>query len=171
MLGIYILFLAMVWLGVAIGLVLLVTKILPERWWRDPLRVLLILAVLPLPIVDDVFGGMQFKQLCKENSAIHVDRATAEGRTVYLADVSPRKLSGTWVPVTLTEWRYVDAKTGKTVLSYNTLTAGPGLFRLAGAPLTFKGYCAPGGSRGVANDLLKQLHITVIKRPTTAGPR
>lgn len=171
MLGMYILFLAMVWLGVAIGLVLLVTKILPERWWRDPLRALLIVALLPLPIVDDILGGIQFKRLCKENSVIHVDRATAEGRTVYLADDPLRELSGTWVPITVVQWRYVDAKTGDTVLSYNVLEAASGLFHLTSVPLTFKGYCAPGGSRGVANDLLKQLHITVIKRPATATAR
>jgi len=171
MMGLYLLFLAVVWLAVAIGLVSLLTRYLPARWRKNPLRALLILALLPLPIVDDILGGIQFKQLCKENSVIHVERATAEGRTVYLADVPLRELSGTWVPITVVEWRYVDAKTGDTVLSYNVLTAASGLFHLTSVPLTFKGYCAPGGSGRVADDLLKQLHITVIKRPTTAGPR
>ncbi|MDA8109954.1 MAG: hypothetical protein M0015_15185, partial [Betaproteobacteria bacterium] len=162
-------FLAVVWLTIAIGLVVLVTRKLPPRWWKAPLRALLVIAVFPLPLIDEIVGGIQFRQLCRENATIHVDQTTAAGRTVYLADVPNRQLEGTWVPVTLTEWRYVDVKTGATVISYNTLAAAPGYLHLSGAPLTFKGYCAPGGSRRTANDLLRDLHITVIERPKDAG--
>ena len=96
-----------------------------------------------------VGGGRQFKQLCEANSTIHVDRATAAGRTVYLAETPDVEIKGTWVRVVLKPWRFVDAMTGELVVSYNTLQAQGGRFLKVSEghePLTFNGYCAPAES-------------------------
>ena len=77
-------------------------------------RELMVFAVLlPLPALDEIVGGRQFEKLCKENSTIQVNRATAVGRTVYSTQQPSVEIKGTWVRITLQPWRYVDATTGE----------------------------------------------------------
>lgn len=166
MMGPYLLFLAAAWLAIVIGLALLVTRKVPDRWWKVPLCAVLVVAILPLPILDDIIGGIQFRQLCRENSIIHVNRAQAAGRTVFRAKPVHRVIKGTWVRVVANEWRFVDATTGETVINYNTFDAGRGFFHPTGAPLTFNGYCAPPGYAG-PKALLKKLGVTRVENPVT----
>lgn len=171
MTGIFLLFVVVLWLVIAYWLTKLITIKLPKNGWRILVRVLLFFVLLPLPLADEIVGKRQFEQLCKENSTFQFDRATAVGKTVYLTDIPDIQIKDTWVPVRLEQWRYVDAATGELIFSYNILHAKGGeLIRMLGisggdTPLTFKGYCAPGGSRIHAINLFKELGITVTKHP------
>jgi hypothetical protein len=106
-------------------------------------------ALLAAPLADELIGGRQFEQLCKDNATIQVDRATAVGKTVYFVPQPAIEVKGTWVRVVLKPQRFVDARTGETVVTYNELIAGGGrLIRTlgiseGGVPLIFKGTCAP----------------------------
>jgi|SRR6266850_8601886 len=160
MIGLFVLFLAIVWLIVSIALAIYVTRKLPPRWWRVPVGVLLAVVLYPLPVIDSIVGRMQFERLCRENSAIHVD-AKAAGRTVYLAEARKTLVKGTWVPVVLTEWRFVDANTGETVVTYSTLVAGGGFFRLGDGSA---GSCAPKDQPASAESF-RTLGITYIEPP------
>jgi hypothetical protein len=176
MTGIYLVFAFLIWLLLLYGIVVVVTIMLPKRWWRALIRVLLFIGLLPFPLVDEIFGKAQFEQLCKENSTIQVDRAKAVGKTVYLADLADSEIKGTWVRVVSKPWRYVDVKTGETVVSYNTLQAVGGRFiRALGisegdVPLTFKSTCVP-SNRPAAAKAFRELGINYIERPASKSEK
>lgn len=168
MTGILLLFVIMIWLAVVIRLSKIITNKLPETWWRNPVGLLVFAMLLPLPLIDEIVGGRQFEQLCKDNSVIQVDRATARGKTVYFDPQPDVEIKGTWVRIVLQPWRHVDATTGNPVVIYNTLIAVGGWFiRMlgiseGGMPLTFYGTCRP---KENPNELFKTLEITVLDRP------
>lgn len=170
MTGILLLFVIVIWLAIVIWLSKIITKKLPTTWWRIPVGLVIFAVLLPLPLIDEIVGGRQFERLCKENSTIQVDRATAVGKTVYLAQTPDLEIKGTWVRVVIQPRRFVDATTGETVISFNDLIAVGGRFiRTLGIsegsmPLTFKGWCQPGDQYALEK-LVKELNITLIRRP------
>ena len=165
--GLILLFVILLWLAFAIWLSKFITKKLPIAWWRIPVGILVFAVLLPLPALDEIVGGRQFEKLCKENSTIHVNRATAVGRTVYAAQTPDVEIKGTWVRVTLKPRRFVDATTGEVVVSYNRLQAVGGRFLKISeghVPLTFNGTC-DSGDQYTMEKLFKELQITLIRRP------
>ncbi len=168
--GILLLLVILIWVAIANWLAKIATKKLPMSWWRIPVRVLFFIAMIPLPIVDELVARPQFEKLCKDNSTIQVDRATAVGRTVYLAQMPDVEISGTSVRVVLQPRRFVDVTTHEVVVSYNGLIAvGGGFVQALGVsegrvPLTFKGWCKPGDQYAL-DELFKELNITLIRRP------
>ena len=119
MTGFYLLFVAALWLAFVVWFSKTVTKKLPMDTWRVPVALAVFAAVLPLPLLDEIVAGRQFEQLCKDNAEIQVNRVTAAGKTVYF-DSQPRiEVEGTWVRVVLQPYRYIDATTRETVVSYN----------------------------------------------------
>ncbi len=161
--GILLLIVAALWLLIAFFLAKAIAHVLPKVWWAYVLRVVVFLALLPLPLIDEIVGKSQFEQLCRENSTIQLDRAKTAGKTVYLADQPSIEAKGTWVSVVIQPWRYVDATTGETVVSYNTLQAGRRFFLTHFGTLTFNGYCAPGG-RVDPVKLFKEIGVTQVQR-------
>ena len=162
------LFLAALWIAAAYRIARIATRILPASGWRALVGVLLFLVLLPLPLADEIVGKVQFERLCEEDATIHVDRAKAAGRTVYLADLPSSEASGTWVRIVVKPWHYLDAKTNEVVISYNVLWASGGrvirtLGDTGGAPLTFRGYCQP--KNLVSPDkLFEELKVKRIQR-------
>ena len=144
MTGIYLLFVVAVWCVIVKFLTRLIMKKIPMKWQSKPLYAVFFMVLLPLPLIDEIVGKQQFEFLCKENSTIQVNKTTSIGRTVYLMPNRDIELQGTWVSISLHPWIFVDATTGETVLSYNTLRAKRKLGIFEGhLPLTFQGYCAP----------------------------
>ena len=170
MTGIYLLFIAAIWLAVVILLSKIITQKLPIATWRIPVAVVLFAALLPLPLIDEIVGGRQFEQLCKDNSTIQVNRVTAVGKTVYSVPQPRVETKGTWVRVVLQPYRYVDATTGEAVVSYNELIAvGGWLTRslgLGGSPLTFRGNCVPANRPGSVQTF-EAFGINYIEPPIT----
>ncbi len=171
MTGILLLFVAGIWLAIVIWLSKFITKKLPEMWWRTPVGIVVFAVLLPLPLVDEIVGGRQFEQLCKDNSTIQVDRVTAVGKTVYFDPQPDVEIKGTWVRVVLKPQRFVDATTGEPVVSYNELTARGGRFIRVlgisqGMPLTFKGSCVPENRPG-SIETFKPFGINYIEPPIT----
>ena len=174
MTGLFLLLVALIWLAVVIGLSTFVTRKLPMATWRIPSAMVVFVVLLPLPLIDEIVGGWQFERLCQENSAIQIDRVTAVGKTVYLADLPDVDISGTWVHVVLHPRKFVDATTGELVVSFNDLIAVGGRFiqtlgiSEGGVPLTFKGWCQP-GDQYTLEKILKDLNMTLIRRPTKSN--
>lgn len=170
MTGIYLLFVAALWLAFVIWLSKKVTKKLPMDTWRVPVAMVVFAAMLPLPLIDEIIGGRQFEQLCKDNAQIQVNRETAVGKTVYYVPEPGIEIKNMWLRAVLQPYRYVDATTGDLVISYNILTASGGRFIQAlgisegGMPLTFQGSCVPAKN---PKDLIKELSITALDRPQT----
>lgn len=174
MTGLFLLFVTVLWMTVVVCLSKIVTKRLPMTWWRLPVGFLMFLVLLPLPLIDEIVGGRQFEQLCKENSTIQVDRATAAGKTVYFVPQPDVEIKGTWLRVVLKPQRFVDASTGEVVIGLNKLVASGGwLVRTlgiseGGVPLTFKGWCQP-VDQHTWDMLLNDLNMVVIRRRANIG--
>lgn len=160
---------AVLWLAVAGSIAAFVFRKLPGQIWRAPISALLFLALVPLPLIDEIVGKIQFEQLCRENSTIQVDRAKAAGKTVYLVVQPSVEVPGTWVRVVLQPWRFVDLNSGETIVSYNTLQAVGGVFirtlgiSEGGVPLLFKGSCAP-VNRPASVQTFKELGINYVEQ-------
>lgn len=172
MTGILLLLVAVAWVAFVIWLSKIITRKLPMPTWRIPAAMVIFAVLLPLPLIDEIVGGRQFEQLCKVNSTILVDRVTAVGRTVYLAQTPDVEIKGTWVRVVLQPRQFVDATTGETVVSFNDLIAVGGWFiRMlgiseGGMPLTFKGTCVPANRPG-SIETFKAFGINYIEPPIT----
>lgn len=170
MIGIFFFFLVAVWFFFTWWLTLFLTRRMESGPKTTVVECLLFLILLVLPLIDEIVGGIQFAQLCKANSTVQFDRMKAAGKTVYLSDVEDINVKGTWVPIRLQPWRYIDAVTGEPIVTFNILHATGGwLIRTLGifegnAPISFNSYCAPGGSRAYVYDLFRKLNIKNIDR-------
>lgn len=170
MIGLYVLLLLAAWFIAVCVVVTLVARKLVPKPWRVLVGVVAVVALFPLPLIDEIVGGVQFARLCNENAQIVVDRDSARGRVVYRADVPQKRIKGTWVPVLETKWLFIDAKTGEIVVSYSTFDAGPGFLHISGGPLLFKGYCAPGGHVNPGK-LLDKLGVRRVERSEMKGSK
>ena len=166
--GLYLLFVAAVWLALIVAAAYATTSRIKDSVLRVVVMLPLIGLLLPLPLVDEFVGKRQFERLCKDNSTIQVDRAAAVGKTVYFVPQPAVDVKRTWVRVVLRPHEFVDVVTGESVISYNELMASGGrLSRALGisegaVPLTFIGNCALDENPRV---LLKSLSVSVIDRP------
>ena len=167
MTGLLLIFVAVIWLVIALFLIAFIASKIPGRVLSLAISIPLFIVLLPMPLMDEIIGGRQFEQLCKENSTIQVDRKTASGRTVYFDEVPDEIIKDKWMPIRLERWRFVDATTGELVMSYNILHATRSWLRLteSGYPFTFDGYCSPNLGHSF-NDKFAEYGITYI-RPTT----
>ena len=169
--GILLLAMAPIWILFVCWLSDVFTKWLPTQW-RIPVFIFLLAAFIPLPLIDEIVGGWQFKELCAANSQIQIDRAAAAGKTVYLSQTADAEINGTWVRVVLKPWRFVDVVTGETIVSYNTLTADGGLlyggFTEGGVPMTFAGHCSPINAPA-SIQTFKPFGIDLIEPPKRTG--
>lgn len=171
MTGLLLLFIAAVWIAMVVALAYATTKRIEDAVWRSVVALVLVVVLIPLPLINEIVGKHQFEQLCKDNAVIHVDRATAFGKTVYLAESTDVEIKGKWLRFVVKPWRYVDVTTGETVVSYNTLMAEGGLFfrmiRISegGVPLIFKGSCYPSELVDLQK-LFQELNVTQIQRST-----
>jgi hypothetical protein len=165
---------AVVWLAIALFLASFIARRLFKKSWQPLIALALIIVLVPLPLIDEIVGGMQFRQLCKQHSLIRMNPVTAPGRTVYLADLPDVEIVGTWVRVVSKPWQFVDVKTGEPVVSYYTLHASGGWLIHAlpvsdgSAPLTFSGFCAP-INRPASTGTFKQLGIDYVEPPVKKG--
>ncbi|HNI74674.1 MAG TPA: hypothetical protein PLX65_14305 [Accumulibacter sp.] len=167
--GLILFFVVGLWVVLVVWLSKVVATRIPAERWRLPVGLLVFSVLAPLPILDELVGARQFERLCQENFTIKVDRATAVGRTVYLNPTPSFVVEGTWVPIIVQPWRYVDVTTGETVLSYNTLRAKGGRFLKVSegqVPITFKGSCEPTGVP-YSIETFKVFGINYIEPPIT----
>lgn len=133
---------------------------------RGIARILLTAILIPVPVLDEVVGYYQFSSMCEENAYIHVDRF-ARGKTVYSAGGQHTKARGTWLPIRLDQWNYVDVVNNKLVFGYVEIQAQGGLlFHLISegdVPLIFSGRCLPKEFEN-GKDPMKSLRLNVIER-------
>lgn len=167
MIGISLLFLAIVWIALSAW----TTKIITSRIKSKPIRFSVVLgllaALLPLPLLDELVAKRQFEQACKAYTTVQLDHRTATGRTLVFDPRPNSEIDGSWVRIVSQPHRFVDPETGEVVLSYNTLIAEGGILsRLArisegGSPLLFRGSCGP---QEDIRGLIKRLDIEMQDR-------
>jgi hypothetical protein len=141
-------FLAIVglWVWLAFKLSRFISGRLVQGRWAKPLTALLFLVLLPLPIIDEIIGGFQFRALCDRDAKLvfNVDPASLKGKTVRsVADPLNRSVEGSFVRIHQSNYRYYDADDGRELLRYTEFYAKGGLLTraLSGqsdiTPLTF----------------------------------
>lgn len=172
MIGMFLLLVVVAWLALVVWLSKVISRRAPVKW-RATVAILIFAVLLPLPIVDEIVGGRQFKKLCNEHGSITVDRAKAIGRVVYLADVPDVELTDAWVRVVLKPWIFLDASTQQPILKFESLMADGGRFvsflRLSQGtvPLIFHGNCQPKETEDLRK-LFSELGLTQVQRASIA---
>jgi hypothetical protein len=149
----------------------IVAKI-PNEGWRAAAAVVLFPALLIAPIADDIIGGLQFRALCEEKTAIRVDESRAAGKTVSL--IRDRSIQVPWslVPAIEQPWRYADVDTQEVLVSFSTLDARGGwLIRALGvsetdSPITFSRSCGPADRSSVFQELnIRKVEDSIPRKP------
>ncbi|MFE8643840.1 hypothetical protein ACFX58_01985 [Sphingomonas sp. NCPPB 2930] len=145
---------------------------LPDRPWRAWVKWLIFALLLPLPLIDEIVGGWQFKELCEAN-VVWVNKEAARGKSVYREPGSYQMpVSGTWVKVWKMTFRYLDLENNAPIVSFDQYSAEGGHFfpgfDSGHDPLTFKGECHPPGT--FDKGFLGNLGFTEVKRPKSIEP-
>jgi hypothetical protein len=113
------------------------------------------------PVVDDIIGGFQFRNLCDRGIEPVYDEEKIRGKTLQLKNTQDRIIKKV-VPIREQVWNWVDSNTGETLISYkNYYASGGWLSHLIGfpqssPPYTFDGSC---GSREI-QDIFDKFNIT-----------
>ncbi|MBU1393472.1 MAG: hypothetical protein KJ856_10450 [Gammaproteobacteria bacterium] len=114
-----------------------------------------------MPVADDIAGGIQFRKLCAENTAVFIDYENARNATIQLVRQDD-KIINKIIPIREDVRDWVDSRTGKTLIKYTYLNARGGwLSHLVGfpqgsPPYTFDGSC--GAKKPVS--IMEKLNIT-----------
>lgn len=137
-------------------------------WSRAVLKILVFAVLLPLPLIDEIVGGIQFHSLCSSHTVINFDREKTSGKTIYFEPTPVTHIADLWLPVRLQRWRFVAPETGEVLVSYETLHANGGwltrTLRISegNVPLMFKESCAP---KEDLRQLFSALQIKVLDKP------
>lgn len=165
MTGLALLALGSAWLWLVVKLATWAASRLERGVVRVGTGLLVFAVVLPLPVVDEIVGGFQFEELCRQYSAQAIDEQHAMNRrVVFELPRNAQFLEGTAVEIRIDPHVYRDAETNQVLISYHTLHAKGGWFirtlgiSEANSPLLFRSGCAPKDQ----DAFKKKFNITVI---------
>ena len=121
MIGLFILFVACLWLLLAVIFGFKIPKWLGLTRYRITFSILLSLLILIAPVADEVIAYPQVMALCKNDKlyalAPEMGESKATGRTVYYTEKKePVKVWPSTVKVSRTDMVYLDAVTKESVL-------------------------------------------------------
>jgi hypothetical protein len=150
MTGILLIGVALTWLAI----VALTSVLIAKRIARVPMRIAVgvpaFIALLILPVADELVGSRQFEALCQRYATQYIDKENARNRSVlYVPRGADQYAEGTAVRIRIDPIVYRDTETGRVLVSYNTVHAEGGwLIRSlgvseSGGPLLFNQGCAP----------------------------
>lgn len=166
MTGLYLLAVLAILSGVAVLVARRITRPIQNAWLRIGATALLTVAFMALLVVDELIGGYQFRQLCKENAVLRIDPEKARGRTVKVV-IDPSNEILPWTPITIyhSHLIFLDVRTNEQIAEYDRYVAKGGWFiRLLGisegnAPITIG---LPGCSPRNSGTFPKQYGLTLI---------
>jgi hypothetical protein len=129
--------------------------------WRWPVVALAFVALLPLPVADELIARPQIERLCRDGAVFKIDEQNIRGRRVKsFAEPLNEAVPGIAIPVTFTRTVYRDESSGEELatLGYYYVKGGA-LVRTLGfsessSPMFVRSYCAPNeGGHEAANRL------------------
>lgn len=167
--GLLLLGVVLLWLVTAISFAVIAAKflasILKRSWIKSVVGLLLVAVLIPLPLVDEIIGGIQFRKLCDKYAVQYIDEKNATNRKVfYVPRGEDLYAEGTAVHIQINPEVYKDVETKKVLVSSHTLIATGGwLIRALGisetdSPLLFNRGCSPPNP----DEFKKKFNITVI---------
>lgn len=132
-------------LGLAVLLSRHVTRHIQNRFVRSAAIAAMTLGIMSLLVIDELIGGYQFRQLCRENAVLRIDAEKARGHTVRTVfDPLNESLPGKAIAIFHSHKSYRDVSTNKEIASNEWYFAKGGWFvRLLGIsetndPITFE---------------------------------
>jgi hypothetical protein len=115
--------------------------------WRWSTVVALFVALVPLPLADEIAGKFQFEKECRTRAVLIVDAERVRGKTLRRVATQSHLTGG---PLDIEQWdnRFVDPQTGEVLASYRWLRVSGGvisrMFLDSGKPISFSpSTCAP----------------------------
>ncbi len=169
----------LLFLAVAGAWLLLAAKIaalLTERWRKQSKRMLLaplaFAVVFPLPLLDEIIGGFQFRALCQEGAVPRYEENKLRGRTVRMrlephpevprVMQTPTRAVRAFIPINERSIDWLDVETGEILLSYKAYTAKGGvLIRALGISSTDGPLIVyPRSCAANSGPIFKQLNVT-----------
>jgi hypothetical protein len=151
--GLFLIAIGGLWVWLLFKLSRFIGNAIARGRWAMPMTSLVFLVLLPLPVLDEIIGGFQFRALCKEKAVLklNVDEASLKGKTVRdVVEPFNKDVEGTAVGISYSHYSYRDVADGKELLNFAIFRAKGGwLVRtLSGqsdmTPLTFNhSTCSP----------------------------
>ncbi|MBL0422058.1 hypothetical protein JI739_17030 [Ramlibacter sp. AW1] len=134
------------WIGLCAWIAHSVGELFTDNPLRLELKAVLLVALLPLVLMDELIAKAQFDQLCTSRAAFTVHRPT-RGRLVYPTELPAEPVPGLMVPVFMHKRVYLDVHRHEPVVSINVIHARGGkLARVLDGPeaepITFEGRCS-----------------------------
>jgi len=167
MTGLFLIFVLVIWIFVANWMAKFISLKMPEGRRALLVRVTLFITLLPLPLADEIVGGIKFAQLCNEKAVITIDTVNTQGKSVWFGGSQRTQMKLGMLDVTQSKRNFVDVKTQEPIYHYYRLEATGGwLIRTlriseGNSPLLFNNYCQP-QNLGTINE---KLGLTYVNRP------
>lgn len=137
MTGILLLAVAFVWIAVAALLARATARALADGIKRSALGVAIFVLLLPVPVADEILGGLQLWSLCTEGAVPRYSKERLRGRSVRLRLVphpqvpkvmqTPTRLISAPIPIEERTVEWADVETDEVLLSYKAYRAKGGL--------------------------------------------
>jgi hypothetical protein len=103
------------------------SKYFPKTLLGTFLDLCLFVALMLIPVVDEILGGIQFTLLCNAELPLKIDSNRANGRTVRLTvEPSNKQISGTIIPMRYSLYVYRDTDTNEVITQYKTYAVDGG---------------------------------------------
>jgi hypothetical protein len=158
MTGIFLIVLVAIWLWACVAMTRAVTRRIPASAWRALTALMIFLAMLISPVIDEIVGGFQFRALCEKNAVLQIGVEHPEGRTTrFSADPTNAIVPGTVIPIYDTGVNYTDVATGERVVAFHKYVAKGGVLiqnlgiSESNSPITMgRHFCSPENIRGEA---------------------
>ncbi|MFS8119585.1 MAG: hypothetical protein ACMG55_14020 [Microcoleus sp.] len=151
--GLLLLLIVTLWFAVAIWISGRVARNVKGRSLKAASVALGVTVLVPLPVLDELIGIWQFRQLCKFGVKMTVDEQRIKGKFVRLV-IAPSwaAVSNTAVPIKYSRYSYRDTETNEELASYSEFDVKGGVFIhtlgiLEGDPPLLLGtpWCGPSG--------------------------
>ncbi|MGB8598829.1 MAG: hypothetical protein WCD07_03220 [Burkholderiales bacterium] len=168
MTGILLIGVVVAWLMAAIVMGAKIADKLNPPWLRTPAALLLMAILIPLPVVDEIIGGWQFKALCEKNDIKEAELVRAKGMTLSSKSIGPEKVEGTLLKIMAIKRSFQDPATSEKIVEFVDYTAEGGwLIRSLGisetkSPLIFGKSCGLPRGYSSMQELLNAYQIKFI---------
>lgn len=135
------------WIFVASLLTSICTWVIKPGILKGVVQLVAIVTIFIVPVMDEIIGGFQFRELCKSEVTFHIDEKKAAGKTLHLKSADVTHFTGMVLPTYKQEWKYADHSTNEELFSYAVLHSDGGWlsrwisFNSSQYPYTFDGVC------------------------------
>lgn len=122
--------------------------------------ILLISLMFIAPIADEIIGGFQFRELCRDHTIFILNETTARGKSVAYQNIAQKKYDNYLVPIVESQELYKDIVSNEIVVYWNVFRAEGGILSRSlnlfesTKPYTFNGVCiSPVWRKTIFSDL------------------